>query len=108
MAIGDVFILPSEKESFGLAALEAMACEIPVIASNTGGLPEIIKHGTCGYLSPVGDIESMSNNMTKLLENNERLNTFKENALNRAKDFSLERILPLYEAFYEKIMRLNS
>lgn len=108
MAIGDAFILPSEKESFGLAALEAMACEIPVIATQTGGLPEIIDHGYCGFLSPVGDIKSLSENMCRLLSDNKLLEEFKANALQKAKTFDLQKVLPKYEDFYEKIMLLNA
>ena len=108
MAIGDAFILPSEKESFGLAALEAMACEVPVIATQTGGLPEIIDHGHCGFLSPVGDIQSLSENMCRLLSDNKLLEEFKANALQKAKTFDLQKVLPKYESFYEKIMKLNA
>jgi N-acetyl-alpha-D-glucosaminyl L-malate synthase BshA len=103
LSVADLFIMPSEKESFGLAALEAMACEVPVISSNTGGLPELNVQGVTGFLSPVGDIEDMTRNALFILDKN-NLPTFKENALNRAKEFDISRILPLYEAHYQKIM----
>lgn len=103
LAIADLFILPSEKESFGLAALEAMACEVPVISSNTGGLPEINLQGITGYMSDVGDIESMSKHAIYILEDDVRLQEFKHNALKQAKTFEIHTILPMYETYYEKI-----
>lgn len=103
LAIADLFILPSEKESFGLAALEAMACEVPVISSNTGGLPEINLQGITGYMSDVGDIESMSKHAVYILEDDVRLQEFKHNALKQAKTFEIHTILPMYETYYEKI-----
>lgn len=103
LAIADLFILPSEKESFGLAALEAMACEVPVISSNTGGLPEINLQGITGYMSDVGDIESMSKHAIYILEDDMRLQEFKYNALKQAKTFEIHTILPMYETYYEKI-----
>lgn len=104
LAIADVFILPSESESFGLAALEAMACEVPVISSNTGGLPEVNTHGETGFLSNIGDVDDMAKNTIFLLSDDERLSQFKANALARAKTFDLSNILPLYEAYYEKVI----
>jgi N-acetyl-alpha-D-glucosaminyl L-malate synthase BshA len=103
LSVSDLFIMPSEKESFGLAALEAMACEVPVISSNTGGLPELNQHGISGFLSNVGDVEDMTKNALLILDDN-NLPKFKEGALKRAKDFSLEKILPLYENFYHEIL----
>jgi N-acetyl-alpha-D-glucosaminyl L-malate synthase BshA len=100
LAISDLFLLPSETESFGLAALEAMAVSVPVISSNTGGIPEVNIHGSTGFLSNVGDVESMSKNAIYLLQDPEKLAQFRINALERAKYFSLERILPMYEALY--------
>lgn len=103
LSVADLFIMPSEKESFGLAALEAMACEVPVISTNTGGLPELNIHGVTGFLSNVGDIEDMVKNSLILLDDN-NLPTFRENALARAKEFELSKIRPLYENFYEKVL----
>lgn len=100
LEIADLFLLPSETESFGLAALEAMAVSVPVISSNTGGIPEVNIHGVTGYLSNVGDIEDMAKNALKILKDDETLNRFKVNALKRAHDFDLEKILPMYEKIY--------
>ncbi len=103
LSVADLFIMPSEKESFGLAALEAMACEVPVISSNTGGIPELNIQGVTGFLSPIGDIEDMTRKALFVLDKN-NLPKFKENALARAKEFDITQILPLYEAFYKRIM----
>jgi N-acetyl-alpha-D-glucosaminyl L-malate synthase BshA len=100
LEIADLFLLPSETESFGLAALEAMAVSVPVVSSNTGGIPEVNIHGVTGYLSNVGDVEDMAKNALKILKDDETLNTFKVNALKRAHDFDLEKILPMYEKIY--------
>ncbi len=105
LAIADLFVLPSEKESFGLAALEAMACEVPVISSNTGGLPEINIHGKTGFMSNVGDIEDMSKNAIYILEDEDRLNQFKANALAQAKEFEIHKILPKYEEYYMRFVK---
>jgi N-acetyl-alpha-D-glucosaminyl L-malate synthase BshA len=99
LEIADVFLLPSETESFGLAALEAMAVGVPVISSNTGGIPEVNIHGYSGFLSNVGDITDMANNMLELLKD-ENLQNFKKNARERSKVFSLDAILPMYENIY--------
>lgn len=103
LSVADLFLMPSEKESFGLAALEAMACEVPVISSNTGGLPELNVQGVTGFLSNVGDIEDMTRKSLFVLDKN-NLPKFKENALKRAKEFDITKILPLYENYYEKIL----
>jgi N-acetyl-alpha-D-glucosaminyl L-malate synthase BshA len=103
LSIADVFLMPSEKESFGLAALEAMACEVPVISSNTGGIPELNIHGVTGFVSEVGDVDDMVKNTLFLLKD-ENLDTFRKNALERAHHFQLSNILPHYEAFYEKTL----
>jgi len=103
LSVADLFLMPSEKESFGLAALEAMACEVPVISSNTGGIPELNIHGVTGFLSNIGDVEDMSRNALHILNKN-NLPKFKQNALARAKEFDISRILPLYEAYYQKVM----
>jgi L-malate glycosyltransferase len=104
LAICDLFLMPSEIESFGLAALEAMACEVPVISSNGGGLPEVNIHGVTGYLSDPGDVESMAQYAIGLLKNPEKLAEFRHNALERAKVFDLANILPEYERYYQKIL----
>jgi N-acetyl-alpha-D-glucosaminyl L-malate synthase BshA len=100
LSYSDLFLLPSETESFGLAALEAMALSVPVISSNSGGLPEVNFDGISGYLSNVGDVEGMAANAIKILQNNETLNNFKSNALTTAKKFDIQNILPLYEELY--------
>lgn len=100
LSISDLFVLPSQTESFGLAALEAMACEVPVISSNSGGIPEINIQGKTGFLSPVGDYEDMAKNAIYILENEERMLQFKKNAFEKAQEFHIDRILPLYENFY--------
>ncbi|MFM7019017.1 glycosyltransferase, partial [Flavobacterium sp.] len=102
LSISDLFILPSETESFGLAALEAMAWRVPVISSNTGGLPEVNFDGISGYLSNVGNIDEMAENAITILSNNQTLDTFKNNALSVAKQFDIHNILPLYESIYVK------
>ena len=106
LEIADVFLLPSETESFGLAALEAMAVGVPVISSNTGGIPEVNIHGYSGYLSNVGDVQDMAKNMIHLLHP-DNLPTFKINAKERSKEFSLEKILPLYEEIYRNLVTRN-
>ena len=103
LSVADLFLMPSEKESFGLAALEAMACEVPVISSNTGGIPELNINGVTGFMSNVGDVEDMTKNALTVLDKN-NLPRFKENALKRAQEFDISRILPLYEAYYQRIM----
>lgn len=105
LAIGDVFILPSETESFGLAALEAMAMRIPVISSNTGGIPELNINGKTGYLSKVGDYKDMAKNTLKILSNDETLKQFKDNAFEQAKNFDIHKILPMYEKLYEEVIQ---
>lgn len=103
LSVSDLFIMPSEKESFGLAALEAMACEVPLISTNTGGLPELNVQGETGFMSPVGDIEDMTRKALFVLDKN-NLPRFKENALKRAREFDISKILPLYEAHYQRIL----
>ncbi len=104
LSITDLFILPSEYESFGLAALEAMACGVPVISTNTGGLPEINVPGVTGYLSDVGDIKGMAEGAIKILENDETLNEFKTRALEHTKNFERDKIVPVYEQLYENVI----
>lgn len=105
MAVADVFLLPSENESFGLAALEAMACEVPVISSNAGGIPEVNIHGETGFLSNVGNVEEMAANAVYILSHEEVLAKFRENALAQAKRHDISIILPQYEAYYEEILK---
>jgi N-acetyl-alpha-D-glucosaminyl L-malate synthase BshA len=102
LSIGDLFILTSESESFGLAALEAMACEVPVISSNAGGIPEVNIHGVTGYLSNVGDVDDMAQNAIKLL--NDLLAKFRKNALKQAHKFDLQEILLQYEEIYNRVI----
>ncbi len=104
LSVSDLFLMPSESESFGLAALEAMACKVPVVATNVGGIPELIVNGVTGFMSNVGDIDDMAKNSLYILEDCDRLNTFKKAALKRAKEFELSLILPQYEAYYQKIV----
>jgi N-acetyl-alpha-D-glucosaminyl L-malate synthase BshA len=104
LSVADLFLMPSENESFGLAALEAMACEVPVISSNAGGLPELNIQGVTGFLSPVGDVDDMVKNALYVLDD-ANLPTFKVAALARAQEFELSRILPLYEAYYERVLQ---
>lgn len=101
---GDLFLLPSETESFGLAALEAMAVGVPVVSSNTGGIPEVNVHGKSGYLSNVGDVEDMAKNAIKILKNDCVLTEFKMQALERSKDFTFDKIIPIYEKLYEEVI----
>lgn len=100
--ISDLFILPSSKESFGLSALEAMACSVPVIASNSGGIPEVVIHEESGLLNEVGDTNQMTINALKILSNHDTLEKFKSNALNQAKKFDIKIILPRYENLYRE------
>ena len=104
LSICDLFLMPSETESFGLAALEAMACEVPVIASNAGGIPELIIEGETGFMCAVGDVESMAAKGVYLLEDENRLNEFKANALKRALEFDINTIVPVYEKFYLNVL----
>lgn len=107
LSVSDLFLMPSASESFGLAALEAMACKVPVVSSNTGGLPELNIDGITGFLDAVGDVESMAQHAIHILEDDARLALFKENALKRAYEFDLNRILPMYEAFYNEVIELS-
>ncbi len=104
LAIADLFLMPSESESFGLAALEAMACQVPVISSNAGGIPEINLHGKTGFLSNVGDVEDMAKNALMILSDDEKLKQFRHNAYEQAKRFDINNILPKYENYYRKVI----
>ncbi len=103
LSVADLFLMPSEKESFGLAALEAMACEVPLISTNAGGLPELNVQGITGFMSAVGDVEDMSRKALFVLDKN-NLPTFKANALKRAREFDIANILPLYESVYQRVI----
>ena len=107
LELSDVFLLPSENESFGLAALEAMAVGVPVISSNTGGIPEVNTHGFSGFLSNVGDVDDMASNALQLLDPTTK-HDFKLHALERAKDFALDKIVPMYEAIYDNLVNLKA
>lgn len=104
LSVSDLFLIPSASESFGLAALEAMACKVPVISSNIGGLPELNIDGVTGFMDNVADVDGMAKHAIYILQNDDRLNQFKENALKRAKEFDLKYILPKYEAFYNEVI----
>ena len=105
LPIADLFLLTSEYESFGLAALEAMASEVPVISTNAGGLPEININGYCGYMSNVGDIKDMCKNALSILQDDAILQTFKTNALAQAQKFDIGNIVPKYEELYKKVVK---
>jgi len=104
LSVSDLFLMPSQSESFGLAALEAMACKVPVVSSNAGGLPELNVDGETGYIRDIGDIDGMAEASIDILKDDARLNQFKENALARAKTFDLTFILPQYESYYQQII----
>ncbi|MCF6167002.1 N-acetyl-alpha-D-glucosaminyl L-malate synthase BshA [Lutibacter sp.] len=104
LCYSDLFLLPSETESFGLAALEAMAARTPVISTNSGGLPEVNIHGITGFLSNVGDTDDMAKNGIYILKDFDRLQQFKQNALDQAKKFSLENVLPAYKEIYREVI----
>jgi len=104
LSAADVMILPSESESFGLAALEAMACGVPVISSNAGGLPELNRNGVSGLMSDVGDVNEMAKQVLYLIETPDRLNKFKRQAKERSESFNLKTVLPQYEAIYEHVL----
>ena len=107
LPIADLFLLPSEYESFGLAALEAMAAEVPVISSNAGGLPEINIDGYSGFMCDVGDIEGMSKRAIEILANEATHKLFKQQAFEQAKKFGIDIIVPKYEALYERLIGSN-
>lgn len=104
LSVADLFLMPSEKESFGLAALEAMACEVPILSSNAGGIPELNLNGVTGFACNVGDVQDMKEKALFILDE-KNLPTFKANALARAKEFDISEILPMYIAYYNKIIK---
>lgn len=104
LAISDIFVMPSESESFGLAGLEAMACQVPVVSSDVGGITEVNIDGVTGYVSKVGDVESMAKNALSILSSEEELAKFRKGARAQAERFSLDNILPQYENYYKNII----
>ncbi len=107
LCFSDLFLLPSERESFGLAALEAMVNKVPVISSNAGGIPEVNNHGVSGYLSDVGDVKEMSENAIKILEDDATLEMFKQRAFSEALKFDVNEIVPKYIALYESALAIS-
>ena len=105
LSISDVFLLPSAQESFGLAALEAMACEVPVVASRVGGIPEVIEHGVTGFLHPLEAIDEMAASAVSLLTDEDLHARVGAAACRRVREhFCAERVVPMYEACYESIV----
>jgi N-acetyl-alpha-D-glucosaminyl L-malate synthase BshA len=105
LSSSDLFLIPSQSESFGLAALEAMACGLPVISSSVGGLPELVAHNECGFIAEIGDIDRMAKYAIDLLSNEKKYNIFSKNARERAVNkFDLSKVVPLYEENYNKVL----
>lgn len=105
LVLGDIFLLPSETESFGLSALEAMASRVPVVSTDTGGIPEVNLHGITGFLSKVGEVDDMARNCLRLLNDDSLLERFRQQAFEQASRFDISRILPLYEQVYEEVLK---
>jgi len=103
-AIGDLFLIPSGSESFGLSALEAMACGVPVVSSNAGGLPELVMEGKTGFTSPIGDVDKMAKDAIYILEDQQRWEDFSKRAYEHALSFAQELIVPAYEAYYQEVI----
>ncbi len=108
LSVANLFLIPSQSESFGLSALEAMSCGVPVISSSVGGLPELNLHGETGYIAEIGDIERMAKYSIDLLSNQKRYELFSINARKRAEEYSEDKIVPMYESFYEKVLNEES
>jgi len=106
LSIADLFVMPSETESFGLAALEAMACQVPVISSNSGGMPELNINGVTGFMSNVGDVDDMAANALAILTDDKKLGEFRQAALKQAKAFDIHNIMPIYERYYQQIINV--
>jgi glycosyltransferase involved in cell wall biosynthesis len=104
LAIADLFLLPSEYESFGLAALEAMAAGVPIVTTNAGGLSEINIPGQTGYMGDVGDVKTMGQQAIKILRDDQVLKKFKERAAAHAQEYDISKIIPLYENLYERFL----
>jgi N-acetyl-alpha-D-glucosaminyl L-malate synthase BshA len=107
LSVSDLFVIPSQSESFGLSALEAMSCGVPVISTSIGGLPELNVHGETGYIAEIGDVERMSKYAIELLSNTKKYEYFSKKARERALKFREENIVPLYEEFYERVLAEN-
>jgi len=106
LSSSDLFLIPSQSESFGLAALEAMACGLPVVSSSVGGLPELVKHNETGFIAEIGDIDRMAKYALELLSNDKKYKLFSENSRHRAVEkFDKSKVVPLYEEYYEQILR---
>lgn len=104
LSVADIFLLPSQQESFGLSALEAMSCSVPVIATNIGGIPEVVKHDETGFIAELGDVQRMAKYCVELLSNPKKLAAFRANARRRAvENFDIATIVPLYEELYESV-----
>lgn len=108
LSIADLFLMPSQSESFGLSALEAMACGVPVVSSSVGGLPELQVHGQTGYIAEIGDIDRMARYAIDLLSNPTKHGLFAKAALARALEFDASKIVPMYERYYEKILSISA
>ncbi len=104
LSVSDIFMIPSQSESFGLSALEAMSCGVPVISSSVGGLPELNLHNETGYIAEIGDVDRMAKYAVDLLSDKKRYELFSKNARKRAEEFSEDKIVPLYEKFYEQFI----
>jgi len=105
LSSSDVFLIPSQSESFGLAALEAMSCGVPVVSSSVGGLPELVKHNESGFIAEIGDVERMAKYTLDLLANDKKYEMFSQNARNRTlNNFDKSIVVPMYEQHYKNIL----
>ena len=103
LSCADLFLLPSATESFGLVALEAMSCGVPVVATCVGGIPEVVPHGEAGYLAPVGDVDTMAEQSVHILKDTEGWRRMSANARAAAERYSTQRVIPMYEDYYQQI-----